>query len=133
MSAKPRVLWHEKFNLPALLDRASRLRNVPCSCDLPRRPISGSLNWAIFLTFKDGVEWVFRSPTAGDDELSLVDAGELLESEVATLKYLKFNSSIPVPDVFDYRLVDLQSVKRLPLLIKSKALQKSTLLEFLSF
>ena len=108
MSAIPRVLWHEKFNLPALLDRASRLRNVPCFCDLPRRPISGGLNWVIFLTFEDGVEWVFRSPTTGDYKLSLEDAGELLESEVATLKYLKLNSSIPVPDVFDYRLEDGQ-------------------------
>ena len=78
MSAIPRVLWHEKFNLPALLDRASRLRNVPCFCDLPRRPISGGLNWVIFLTFEDGVEWVFRSPTIGDYEISLEDVGELL-------------------------------------------------------
>lgn len=108
MLAKPRVLWHEKFNLPALLERASQLRNVPCCCDLPRRPISGSLNWVIFLTFEDGVEWVFRSPTTGDYDLSLEHAGELLESEVATLKYLKLNSSIPVPDVFDYWSVDGQ-------------------------
>jgi hypothetical protein len=109
MSAKPRVLWHEKFNLAALLDRASWLRNVPCSCDLPKRPSSGSLNWVIYLIFKDGVEWIFRSPRSGDYELSLEDTRELLESEVATLKYLKLKSSIPVPDVFDYRLVDGQS------------------------
>ena len=108
MSAKPRVVWHEKFNLPALLDHASRLRNSLCSSNLPRRPVRGSLNWVIFLTFEDGVEWVFRSPTTGDDELSLQDAGELLDSEVATLKYLKLSSSIAVPDVFDYRLVDFK-------------------------
>jgi hypothetical protein len=106
MAAKSRVPWHSKFNLPALLERASQLRNVPCSCDLSQRPISGSLNWAIFLSFKDSVEWVFRSPTIGKDDLSLEFAGELLESEVATMKYIKLNSTIPVPDVFDYRLVN---------------------------
>lgn len=98
--------WHSKFNLPALLEHASQLRNVPCSCDLTQRPLSGSLNWAVFLSFEDGVEWVFRSPTTGEDDISLEVAGELLASEVATMKYIKMNSSIPVPDIFDYRSVN---------------------------
>ena len=69
-----------KFNIPALLEHGSQLRNVPCSCDLTQRPLSGSLNWAIFLSFEDGVEWVFRSPTTGEDDISLEVAGELLAS-----------------------------------------------------
>jgi hypothetical protein len=52
------------------------------------------------------VEWGFRSPTTGEDGLSLEVAGELLASEVATIKYIKMNSSIPVPDIFDYRSVN---------------------------
>ena len=39
-----------------------------------------------------------------EDDISLEVAGELLASEVATMKYIKMNSSIPVPDIFDYRL-----------------------------
>lgn len=39
----------------------------------------------------------------GEGESSLEVAGELLASEVATIKYIKMNSSIPVPEIFDYR------------------------------
>lgn len=60
----------------------------------------------MFISFNDGVEWVFRSPTAEEDDISLEAAGELLESEVATMKYIKENSSIPIPNIFDYRLVN---------------------------
>ncbi|KFX87710.1 hypothetical protein V490_08065 [Pseudogymnoascus sp. VKM F-3557] len=40
---------------------------------------------------------------AEEDDLSLQVAMEVLESEVATMKYIKENSSIPVPEAFDYR------------------------------
>jgi hypothetical protein len=97
--------WHSTFNLPALLEHASQLRNIPCTCDVTQRPQNGSLNWTIFISFEDGVEWVFRSPSAEEDDISLEVAGELLESEVATMKYIKENSSIPISHIFDYRLV----------------------------
>ena len=32
-------------------------------------------------------------------------AGSLIASEVATLKYIKRNSSVPVPEVFAFRYV----------------------------
>lgn len=35
--------------------------------------------------------------------MSLRTVAELLDSEVATMKYIKLNSSIPVPDVFSHR------------------------------
>jgi hypothetical protein len=104
MSTKTEIFLYAKFDLSALLSLAGKLRDIPCSCDLSQHPKSGSLNWAIFLSFEDGVEWVFRSPRESHD-ISPQTIAELLESEVATMKYikLKLNSSIPVPDVFDYR------------------------------
>lgn len=105
MTPKIRKPWHSEFNLSALLDRAGQLRNVPCVCDLTQKPQRGSLNWAIFLSFGDGVEWVFRSPMAEDGDFSSQVATEVLESEVATMKYINENSSIPIPEIFDYRLV----------------------------
>lgn len=106
MAPRTQVPWYSKFNLPALLEHAGQLRNIPCFCDVTQRPQCGSLNWAIFLSFDDGVEWVFRSPAAEEDDISMEVAGELLESEVATMKYIKENSSIPVPNIFEYRLVN---------------------------
>ena len=49
------------------------------------------------------MEWVLRSPR--DD--GVIKSNEtnllLLASEAATLKYIKANSTIPVPEVFAYR------------------------------
>jgi hypothetical protein len=102
MTTRTGVFFYANFNLSALLRLAGELRNTPCSCDSSRRPESGSWNWTVFLLFKDGVEWAFLSPRM-DSNLSLETTAKLLESQVATMKYVKLNSSIPVPEVFDYR------------------------------
>ncbi|KFY41658.1 hypothetical protein V494_02856 [Pseudogymnoascus sp. VKM F-4513 (FW-928)] len=94
-----RVFLYAHFNLRALLETATQLRHTPCSCDPAQKPRSGSLNWAISLIFDDTVEWIFRSPRESPDVLAETVA-ELLESEVATMKYVKLHSSIPVPEVF---------------------------------
>lgn len=105
------VFFHATFDVQALLRLAGRLRNRPCTCDLSKKPSSGSLNWAIILSFDDGVEWIFRSPRTfySIDEES---AGILLASEAATLKYIRNKSSIPVPEVFHYRSDFLTSLVR---------------------
>lgn len=98
------VFQYAKFDLQALLRLAERLRNRPCSCDGSQRPLSGSFNWVVNLAFNDGVEWLFRSPRTykyyGLDEET---AAIVLASEVATFKYMRANSFIPVPEVFFYR------------------------------
>ena len=96
------MFFYAKFDLSALLHLAGQLRDTPCSCDVSKRPESGALNWAIAILFEDGVEWIFRSPRTCHD-ISPETTARLLESEVATMKYVKLNSSIPVPEVFDYR------------------------------
>lgn len=101
--ANPKIFTYAKFNLSALLILAENLRQKPCSCQPTQRPICGSLNWAVILTFNYGVEWIFRSPRKSYRGMGGEYAGVLLSSEVATLKYIKANSSIPVPEVFDYR------------------------------
>ena len=94
--------------MEALLKQASSLRlNVTCYCALDQKLMVGSLNYAIILTFEDGVEWVFRYPasvacqTNPDPKI----AEDLLASEVATMKYVRENTSVPVPEIFAYRSV----------------------------
>lgn len=99
---KPDIFTYADFDLHALCRRASILRqSVSCVCYPGQRPASGSFNWAIFVSFDDGVRWVFRSPhsrTFMPIELGM----KLLASEAATLRYLKAHSDIPVPEVYDY-------------------------------
>lgn len=98
------VFCHAEFNLGHLLRLAEQLRRQPCSCDESQIPKSGALNWAIFLQFDDGVEWVFRAPCSSYAAAQGV-TGRLVASEAATLKYIREYTSIPVPEVFHYRYV----------------------------
>ncbi|KAE8352423.1 kinase-like domain-containing protein [Aspergillus coremiiformis] len=104
MSPTPKsdIFTYADFDLQALCRQASTLRQgLLCACDPDQRPASGSFNWAIFLSFKDGVRWVFRSPHPRT--FMPIEMGEkLLASEAATLRYLRAHSDIPVPDVYHY-------------------------------
>ena len=106
MSNRPHsanVFFHARLDVDALLRLAGRLRNRSCTCDLSQKSSSGSLNWAIILSFNDGVEWIFRSPRTFYGIVNKESAAILLASEAATLKYIRNKSSIPVPEVFYYR------------------------------
>ncbi|KAJ5420421.1 hypothetical protein N7465_002940 [Penicillium sp. CMV-2018d] len=98
------IFTYAKFDVAALLSLAYSIRGKECSCDENQRPNSGSLNWVIFISFEDEVEWVFRSPRRSFG-LKKATASEVLMSEVATMKYLREMSKIPVPEVFSYCLV----------------------------
>ena len=99
---KKNIFFHADFNLTNLLQLAQRLRHQPCACDDSQIPKAGALNWAVFLEFDDGVEWVFRAPCSSYAAAQGV-TGRLLASEAATLKYVREQTSIPVPEVFHYR------------------------------
>jgi hypothetical protein len=98
---KARIYAYATFDVAALLSIARNIRKKACSCDELQRPKSGSFNWVVFLTFEDGVEWVFRSPRKAYGLQQNV-ASQVLASEVATLNYLRGVGSIPVPQVFSY-------------------------------
>lgn len=97
------IFRHAKFNLEALLSLAKKHRDQPCTCDESQVPKAGSMNWVIFITFEDGVQWVFRSPRYDTFMYSDGTASKMLISEASTLKYLEANCSIPVPRVYSYR------------------------------
>ena len=98
------IFKYADFSVSALRHLASQLRDgKACICDTSQVPACGSFNWAILLSFVDGVEWVLRSPR-DDGAIQSDEANSLLlASEAATLKYIKANSTIPGPEVFAYR------------------------------
>ena len=101
---KKDVFFYADFNLSHLLQLAEQLRHQPCTCNVSQIPKVGALNWAIFLEFDDGVEWVFRAPCSFYSAAQGV-TGRLVASEAATLKYIREHTSIPIPQVFHYRFV----------------------------
>jgi hypothetical protein len=58
----PKIFSYAKFNIAALLSLACSIRGNDCPRGKTQRPESASLNWITFISFEDGVEWVFRSP-----------------------------------------------------------------------
>ncbi|KAL5366502.1 kinase-like domain-containing protein [Aspergillus floccosus] len=116
---KANIFTYAKFNVAALLSLAYSIRRKKCSCDETQRPNSGSLNWVIFITFEDGVEWVFRSPRRSFG-LQKATASEVLLSEVATMKCIREMSRIPVPEVFSYCATDRNNIE-IPYILMSKA------------
>jgi hypothetical protein len=98
------VFQYVDFNAPALYRLVSKLRGGQYYFyDTSQVPAYGSFNWTILISFRNGVEWVLRSPrddgVIKPDETNLL----LLASEAATLMYIRANSTIPVPEVFAYR------------------------------
>lgn len=101
--ASHKIYTYAEFKVFALLGLAEKLRRKPCSCDISKIPLCDGHNWTVVITFHDGIEWMFRSPRKLHRGISQKYAGLLLSSEAATLKYIKANTALPVPEVFDYR------------------------------
>ncbi|PYH34767.1 RNase H domain-containing protein [Aspergillus neoniger CBS 115656] len=119
-SSKSKISIYADFDLEAVCRRASTLRQgISCTCDPSQHPASGSFNWAIFILFRDGVQWVFRSPHPRT--FMPLDIGmKLLASKAATLRYLKTHSDIPVPEVYDYCASSDNDIK-VPFILMSQA------------
>lgn len=104
MPERANIFQYAEFDIDALCLLASSLREgQQCSCDPGQIPKSGSFNWVVKILFDDGVEWVLRCPRQDYGYLSEDTSALLLASEAATLRYIKANSTIPVPEVLAYR------------------------------
>ncbi|PKX95431.1 phosphotransferase family protein [Aspergillus novofumigatus IBT 16806] len=98
-----------KINIPALLTRASHLRNgIPCS--LPqslqydhakRTSVMGGMNYHIEIQFEDGVSWLARIRRFNAMSPPPDLRRYIMRSEVATLQFLS-KTNVPSPRVFDY-------------------------------
>ena len=100
------VFQYGKFDVASLCRLASKLRGgCSCLCDEAQSPACGSFNWTVQISFHDGVEWILRSPRNDGAIQSKETNSSLLASEAATLKYIRANSTIPVPQVFAYESV----------------------------
>ncbi|KAJ7449150.1 kinase-like domain-containing protein [Mycena galericulata] len=89
------------FDLEALKAQATRSMGKKCTgCS----PISqGGFNTVFILTFEDGSDIIARlngSAIAQDENFPVEDVTQRFVSEVATLRYVKQHTSIPVPKVY---------------------------------
>ena len=86
---------------------AGRIRKSSCSdayqghCQLVSR-LNGSYNLVHVLDFTDGIKYVIRVPLTAQEGRFDENAQRELRAHALTLRYIKKNTGLPVPDVFDF-------------------------------
>ncbi|KAI1102469.1 hypothetical protein F4804DRAFT_312893 [Jackrogersella minutella] len=99
----------EKINISAFTARASELRQgIPCSISLHHydkaiHSVMGGMNYHAEINFDDGIKWMARIRRSNATSPPPVLRDYILQSEVATLKFLQ-KTSVPAPKVFDFAL-----------------------------
>ena len=74
------IFKYAEFDISGLCRLVSKLRGgQSCICDTFQIPACGSFNWAILISFLDGVEWVLRS--LRDDGAINSDSADSIDDE----------------------------------------------------
>ncbi|MCJ1244536.1 hypothetical protein MMC30_001734 [Trapelia coarctata] len=103
-----------------LASLSSSLRNgIPC--DFGERFSIGHFNLVRQIVFADGVSWVARlrlpQLKAVFSNLEALDNASVLKVEIASMKFLKAKTSIPVPEVYSYSVDPTNDVGALYILM----------------
>lgn len=62
----------------------------------------GSFNMVYSLEFSDGVKWVIRIPAPGEHGSFTPTSSRFLRSDAMTMSFLRQNTSLPIPEIFDF-------------------------------
>jgi hypothetical protein len=71
-------------------------------CSLIRPLKYGSFNILYTVEFADGVKWLVRIPNPGGNGRFTLSNVRCLRSEVYTMAFLRCNTSIPIPETYDF-------------------------------
>ena len=74
----------------------------PVTCRLLSRITCGSFNAVFKILFADGTLWVLKVPASGHSQCWDVPAREALTSEALTMRLIRRQTTIPVPEVFAF-------------------------------
>ena len=74
----------------------------PLSCTVLSPPLAGSYNILFQLKFSDGVRWLFKVPIHGFHARFDGLAAQALESEAMTMRLIRRQTGIPVPEVYAF-------------------------------
>ncbi|KAM5454938.1 hypothetical protein McanCB56680_003614 [Microsporum canis] len=65
-------------------------------------PLFGSYHALFPIRFQDGLRWILKIPACGTSEHFNASASSALQSEALTMKLIRRETSVPVPDVFEF-------------------------------
>ena len=71
-------------------------------CSVSPEPLNGSYNLVYLVTYEDGAQWIFKIPANGYHACFDHVAAEALKSEAQTMKFIKQQTTIPLPTVHHF-------------------------------
>jgi Phosphotransferase enzyme family len=71
-------------------------------CDLQKEPLWGGFHILYLITFTDGVKWLLKVPATGHSDHFDAGAARSLTSEALTMRFLKRETTIPIPEVYHF-------------------------------
>jgi len=71
-------------------------------CTVVQPPNCGSFNLLYTLEFSDGAKWAVRIPCPGENGSLVPKSPRMLFSEIMTMSFIRRNTSIPIPRVYDF-------------------------------
>lgn len=110
--------WCKRIGVDGAQKIATFVRGEPCECgcdDEGRSVRKGTFHECHWVRFGDGTRWVVRFPLPDMTSWDMVD--DKIITEVATLKFLAQETSIPVPTVVGYGFNDGDHPTGLPFII----------------
>ena len=88
----------------------------PSSCELLPQITCGSFNAIFKIKFTDGTRWILKVPAIGHQQCWDAPASEALTSEALTMRLIKCETTIPVPEVFAFD-ASLENELRCPFIL----------------
>lgn len=89
------------------------------SCQMDGDVICGSFNAIFPILFADGTKWVLKVPASGYKEKFDATAAEGLRSEVLTMRLIKRETQIPIPEIYAFD-VSLDNVIGCPYILMER-------------
>lgn len=89
--------WKATINDENVIRLTTKYRPAPL-VDRVEGVLEGSFNSCFKVAFSDGIRWMIRVPKPGRS----MHMEEKVRGEVAVMKYIKSNTSIPVPDIIAF-------------------------------
>ncbi|KAI5783397.1 hypothetical protein FPQ18DRAFT_419358 [Pyronema domesticum] len=87
-------------------------------CTIEQPPNSGSYNLVHTLKFSDGAKWILCIPCLGANGSFMPERSRMLRSEAMTMSFIRRNTSMPVPEIYDYCETSSNKIEVLYLLME---------------
>ena len=82
--------------------QTAKEKGVVLHCSIQKEPLWGAFHVLFIITFTDDVKWLLKIPATGYPDRFDAAAARSLTSEALTMRYLKRETTMPLPEVYHF-------------------------------